>query len=91
MDYQVLLLKHALDTKYRKRIKIFSSYTNDFTFYLSKPLPRQVIDENGKLKSSHKIYWNGEHFYLLLSIDREVIQIPKRKKTVALDQELEKW
>lgn len=75
----------ALDTKYRKRIKIFSSYTNDFTFYLSKPLPRQVIDENGKLKSSHKIYWNGEHFYLLLSIDREVIQIPKRKKTVALD------
>ena len=76
----------VLDTKYRRRIKIFSSYTNDFVFYLSKPLPRKAINgKNGKLKSTHKIYWNGQDFYLLLSLDRETIDIPKRKKTVALD------
>lgn len=75
----------AMDTKYRKKIKIYSTYTNNYTFYLSKPLPRQAINEDGSLKSSHKIYWNGENFYLLLALDREVIQLPKRKKTVALD------
>lgn len=72
----------ALD---RKKIKIYPHFTNNFVFFLSKPLPQQAIEEDGTLKSSHKIYWNGENFYLLLALNREPIQVPKRKKTVALD------
>ena len=80
------------DMKIRKNIKIYTTYTNNFNFHLSEALPREVINEKGELESSHKIYFNGEHFYLLLVIDREVVHLDKqrRKKTVALDPGIRK-
>lgn len=69
-----------------KRLKIYSSYTNDYIFHLSERIPQQCINNRTScLLKEHKIYYNGENYYLLLAIEREPIDINCRKKTVAID------
>lgn len=74
----------------RKRVTIYSSYTNNFKFHLSKAIPSYMINDNGTLKSSHQIKFNGINYYLHLTVDREYIPIINRKKTVSTDPGIRK-
>lgn len=75
----------------RKRITIYSTYTNGFEFHLSKPLPKDAI-ENGYLKREHKIFFDGITYYLLVVVDREIIlNTPLiRRNFVAIDPGIRK-
>jgi transposase len=71
-----------------KCITIYTSYTDSKLIYLSENLSNDVIDSSSHLKSSHKIYFNGKDFYLLLSFEKpikHIIEMDKRKKAVAID------
>jgi transposase len=71
-----------------KCITIYTSYTDSKLIYLSENLSNDVIDSSSHLKSSHKIYFNGKDFYLLLSFEKPIkpiIEMDKRKKVVAID------
>lgn len=86
------------------KIKIYSSYTNDFVFHLSKPIPDYAINyssdkehtdrfyKNHSLLREHKILFNGVNYYLLLTVDKPIL-LPenKRRKTVACDQGVRKF
>jgi len=75
----------------RKKIKIYTDYTNGFWFALSKPLPRSVVNDNNSVKKEHKIYFNGEHYYLLLAIDVEYRDVNKRKRATGVDPGVRKF
>lgn len=79
---EVFNFKHKCD---RKRIRIYTSYTNKFIIHLSKAIPKECINDKGYLLKEHKIYFNGESFYLLLVVDRQLIKITDRQKVTACD------
>lgn len=69
-----------------KRIKIYSKYTNNFIVHLSKPIPKTCINiKDNCLLKEHKIYFNGENFYLLLVLDKSTKNIENRQKLAAVD------
>lgn len=72
-------------SKCRKSIQIYNSFTNSYWFKLSKLIPKQCIDKNHYLLKEHKLYFNGENYYLCLALERNIIEIPKRKKLTAID------
>lgn len=74
----------AIHVVNNKTIKIYSNYTSG-NIKLSKPLPNQIITKDNKLLSSHKIYWNGYNYYLLLSIERDKIHINNKRHKAAID------
>jgi len=67
-----------------KCIQIYPSYTNNFCIKTSKKIPDYCI-KNKHLLKEHKIYFNGESFYLLLTIERNQIIIKNRSKLTAID------
>jgi putative transposase len=52
---------------------------------LSKPIPTYMVNEDGYLKSTHQIKFNGINYYLHICVDRPVIVVENRKKIVATD------
>lgn len=81
------------DKKYdnRKRIRIYSTYTNNYEFILSEAIPKELLTDKSKLKYSHKIQCIGEKYYLLLSFEKPVKEIQGRKKLTALDPGVRKF
>lgn len=74
----------SIKVNHSKSITIYPTYTNSQEIFLSEKLSEYVIDSTKHLKSSHKIYFNGKDFYLLLSFEKPLINI-KRQKVVAID------
>lgn len=69
----------------RKSIQIYNSYTNSYWFKLSKLIPKECINDKHYLLREHKLYFNGDNYYLCLALERNVIDISKRKKLVSID------
>lgn len=65
-------------------IKIYSNYTSGY-IKLSKSIPNKIITKDNTLLSSHKIYWDGNNYYLLLSIERNKIDVNSRRYKTAID------
>lgn len=83
----------------RKNIQIYNDYTNtqskdsmisNHWLKLNKKIPNTCINEKNYLLKEHKIYFNGNSYYLCLVLDREQKEISNRKKIVAIDQGVRK-
>ena len=72
-------------SKSRKFIQIYNSYTNNFWFQLSKPIPKECINEKHFLLKEHKMYFNGDNYYLCLVLERNTINFPNKKNLTAID------
>lgn len=86
---RVVRTNHKYDD--RKRITIYPTYTNNYQIHLSERIPECAINIDGKLKSSHKILFNGVDFYLLLSIERDPKEIVGRRRVVSVDPGVRKF
>ena len=75
----------AIKVNSNKCITIYPTYTNSLQIYLSEKLSNDVIDSTNHLKSSHKIYFNGKDYYLLLSFEKPLKVIEKKQKIIAVD------
>ena len=88
-DVKVIRTSRKYDNQ--KRIVIYSSYTDGFEIHLSERIPTCALTEDNHLKSSHKILFDGIHFYLMLSLDVPKKIIEKRKKLVSNDPGVRKF
>lgn len=83
----------------RRRIQIYNDYTNsqlkeslisNSWLILNKKIPEKCINDKNFLLKEHKIFFNGENYYLCLVLEREQIEIVNRKKIVAIDEGVRK-
>ena len=75
-----------------RRINFFSTYTNNYQFHLSKPIPIDAIDqETNQLTNECKIHFNGIDFYLIICFEKQERFIPNRKSMVSVDPGIRKF
>lgn len=68
-----------------KSIQIYTQKTNGFWFKLSKKIPSSCFTNDYHLKSEHKLYFNGDNYYLCVCLNRDIINIKNRKKLASID------